>query len=138
MNAVKSNARITENAEDYLERIQEMIDSKGYARVSDLAEELHLSKPGVSNMIQRLAKQGLIQSERYRCFTLTEAGRRVAKDIQNRHRILTEFFNLLGVRKNVAAHDIEGIEHHLSPETLRKLKLHLMSLQGKVPRTQFS
>ena len=130
MKRVKTSPCISENAEDYLERIQEMIDRKGYARVSDLAEELHLSKPGVSSMIQRLTKQGLIQSEKYRGFTLTDSGRQVARNIQSRHRILMEFFNLLGVSTAIAAHDIEGVEHHLSAETVKKLEVHLKLMRS--------
>ncbi|MES2309504.1 MAG: MarR family transcriptional regulator, partial [Verrucomicrobiota bacterium] len=65
----RPGAPLSEKAEDYLERIQELTDRQGFARVSDLAEELHLGKASVSSMIQRLAKQGLVNNLRYRGFT---------------------------------------------------------------------
>jgi len=118
---------LSEKAEDYLERIQELTDRQGFARVSDLAEELHLGKASVSSMILRLAKQGLVNNQRYRGFTLTAEGIKVAKTIRQRHEVLTQFFNFLGVSTKVAQKDIEGIEHHLSPETVLKLKTLLLS-----------
>lgn len=113
---------LSEKAEDYLERIQELTDRQGFARVSDLAEELHLGKASVSSMIQRLAKLGLVKNTRYRGFSLSPQGVEVAKTIRLRHQVLTEFFGFLGVSTQTAQNDIEGIEHHLSPETVLKLQ----------------
>jgi Mn-dependent DtxR family transcriptional regulator len=118
----KPAPKLTENAEDYLERIFELTETQGYARISDLAEELKLSKASASGMIQRLAKQGLVKNQRYRGFTLSADGLAVAKAIRQRHEVLRDFFNLLGVSTKTAKTDIEGIEHHVSAETLTKLK----------------
>ena len=68
----------SESTEDHLERIQELVDRKGYARVSDIAATLGLTRSTVSNMVRRLARRGFVNYERYRGFTLTSAGRRVA------------------------------------------------------------
>ncbi len=109
-------------AEDYLERIHALMETKGYARVSDIAGELGLRPPSVSLMVQRLAKLGYLDYERYRGLRLTEEGRAVARRIQRRHAILERFFALIGVRRSQAEKDIEGIEHHLSAETLGRLE----------------
>jgi Mn-dependent DtxR family transcriptional regulator len=113
---------ISPNIEDYLERIYELIESKGYARAADIADALKLGRPSVSIMSQRLAKLGFISYEKYRGLTLTEKGLDVARRIQRRHVILTEFLTLLELDRNIIAKDVEGIEHHLSSESLEKLE----------------
>src|SRR5271165_5660873 len=87
----------SESTEDHLERIQELVDRKGYARVADTAASLGLSRSAVSNMVRRLARRGFLNYERYRGFTLTPAGRQVAQHIKARHKILTEMFEILGL-----------------------------------------
>ncbi len=109
----------SESTEDHLERIQDLVESKGYARVTDLAEELQLSRSTVSNMVRRLAKRGYVNYERYRGFTLTREGVSVARHIRHRHRILTELLEMLGLAKEVVAEDVEDMEHHLRPQTLQ-------------------
>lgn len=120
---------LSESAEDYLERIQELMERQGFVRVSDLAEELLLGKASVSSMIQRLSRLGLLNSQRYRGFTLTKEGLAKAQAIRERHAVLTDFFQILGVTSKVAQMDIEGIEHHLSSETVVKLKKLVSKLQ---------
>ena len=117
-----AETNISQNVEDYLERIYELIELKGYARVSDIATALSLSRPSVSIMVQRLDKLGFVRYEKYRGLTLTTKGMDVARRIQRRHVILTEFFTLLELDRNVIARDVEGIEHHLSSESLKKLE----------------
>lgn len=109
----------SESTEDHLERIQDLVDSKGYARVTDIAEELQLSRSTVSNMVRRLAKRGYLNYERYRGFTLTREGASVARHIRHRHRILTELLRMLGLADEVVADDVEDMEHHLRPQTLQ-------------------
>lgn len=108
-------------AEDYLERIYELIQEKGYARVVDLADRLNVTAPSVTKMIQNLDEQGFVQYERYRGVILTSRGEEVAKAIKDRHAKLEEFFHILGIGEETLLKDIEGIEHHLSPITLSKL-----------------
>jgi Mn-dependent DtxR family transcriptional regulator len=109
----------SESTEDHLERIQELIERKGYARVADLALSLHLSTSAVSNMVRRLARRGFVNYERYRGFTLTPTGRQVAQHVKARHQTLTEFLQLLGLSSEIVNREVEDIEHHLRPETLR-------------------
>ena len=108
--------------EDYLERILELINTKGYARVADIARSLAISQASVTNMIQRLDAEGLLKYEKYRGLVLTTAGETLAKNITNRHRLLTDFLNLFGLDEQVIFHDVEGMEHHISPPTLRAIE----------------
>ena len=108
--------------EDYLERILELINSKGYARVVDIAAALEISQASVTNMVQRLDAERLLKYEKYRGLVLTEAGEKLARSIAHRHRLLTEFLKLLGLDDRVIHHDVEGMEHHISVPTLRAIE----------------
>lgn len=109
----------SESTEDHLERIQELVDQKGYARVSDIAVSLGRSRSTVSNMVRRLARRGFVNYEKYRGFTLTNEGRAVADHIRIRHQTLTELLRLLGLDERTVEQEVEVIEHHLKPATLR-------------------
>lgn len=99
-----------------------MIDSKGYARVVDIATSLKISQASVSNMVQRLDGEGLLKYEKYRGLVLTTAGETLARNIARRHQLLTDFLTLLRLDKQVIHHDVEGMEHHISPPTLRAIE----------------
>ena len=118
-------------AEDYLERILELINSKGYARVIDIAGALRISQASVTNMVQRLDAEGLLKYEKYRGLILTAAGKKLARRIAQRHKLLTEFLRLLGVDDRVIHHDVEGMEHHISPSTLRAIAAVTRQLQRR-------
>ena len=121
--AISKNTRRNSSAvEDYLERILELIDSKGYARVVDIASSLKISQASVSNMVQRLDADGLLKYEKYRGLVLTPAGETLARNITRRHQLLTDFLSLLRLDKQVIHHDVEGMEHHISPPTLRAIE----------------
>jgi Mn-dependent DtxR family transcriptional regulator len=108
--------------EDYLERILELIDAKGYARVVDIASALKISQASVTNMVQRLGADGLLKYEKYRGLVLTAAGETLARNIARRHKLLTDFLKLLGLSERVIYHDVEGMEHHISAPTLRAIE----------------
>lgn len=108
--------------EDYLERILELIDTKGYARVVDIAAGLGISQASVTNMVQRLDADGLLKYEKYRGMVLTAAGETLARDITRRHQLLSDFLRLLGIEEAVLQHDVEGMEHHISAPTLRGIE----------------
>jgi Mn-dependent DtxR family transcriptional regulator len=118
----KVGNRSTSAAEDYLERIQELIDTKGYARVVDIAGSLGISQASVTNMVKRLDAEGFLHHEKYRGLVLTQEGERVARAISHRHKILTDFLSLLGVSSEDVACDVEGMEHHLSSSSLRGIE----------------
>ncbi len=122
--ASRTSAALSASAavEDYLERILELINSKGYARVVDIASSLKISQASVTNMIQRLDADGLLKYEKYRGMVLTTAGETLARNITDRHHLLSDFLTLLGIDEQVIHHDVEGMEHHISPQTLRAIQ----------------
>ena len=122
MAAPKKTRRNSSAVEDYLERILELINSKGYARVVDIATRLKISQASVSNMVQRLDADGLLKYEKYRGLVLTTAGETLARNIARRHQLLTDFLRLLRLDEQVIHHDVEGMEHHISPSTLRAIE----------------
>lgn len=115
------SSKPSQSAEDYLERIQELIQEKGYARMVDIASSLNVRQASVTSMVQKLGDLGYVNYVKYRGLVLTEKGRSVADNVQRRHETLTRFFSLLGLDAATQQEDIEGIEHHLSPETLGAL-----------------
>jgi Mn-dependent DtxR family transcriptional regulator len=122
-------ARSSAAMEDYLERILELINTKGYARVVDIAEGLKISQASVTNMVQRLDAEGLLKYEKYRGLALTTAGEALARNITQRHQLLTDFLKLLGLDDEVIYHDVEGMEHHISPPTVRAIEALTEQLQ---------
>jgi Mn-dependent DtxR family transcriptional regulator len=108
--------------EDYLERILDLINTKGYARVADIAHGLKISQASVTNMVQRLDSEGLLKYEKYRGLVLTTAGETLARNIMRRHQLLTDFLRMLEIEEEVVYHDVEGMEHHISPQTLNAIE----------------
>lgn len=113
------NEHSTEIAEDYVEAIADLIDSLGEARVVDLARRLGVSHVTVNRTVARLQKQGYVSTEPYRAIFLTNKGQKLAARCKRRHEIVAAFLQTLGISRRVAEIDAEGIEHHVSPETLR-------------------
>lgn len=109
-------------AEDYLERIAALIKTKGYARVVDIAAELKISQASVTTMVQRLDADGLVKYEKYRGMVLTDAGEAVAARIAHRHELLTQLLRFFELPEDVIFRDVEGMEHHISGETLDALE----------------
>jgi DtxR family transcriptional regulator, manganese transport regulator len=107
-----------EIAEDYVELIADLIDATGEARAVDLANRLGVTNATVNNTITKVQREGLVRSEPYRSIFLTEEGRGLAEHCRRRHRIVYRFLRSLGVGEEVARVDAEGIEHHVSDETL--------------------
>ncbi|HEY0943875.1 MAG TPA: transcriptional regulator MntR [Opitutaceae bacterium] len=108
--------------EDYLERIADLIRTKGYARVVDIAAELKISQASVTTMVQRLDAEGLVKYEKYRGMVLTSAGEEVARRIAHRHELLTHFLRQFGLAEEVIFRDVEGMEHHISEETFAAIE----------------
>ena len=111
-------AHQTETKEDYVELIADLIDANQEARLSDLAERLGVSNPTASKVLARLQEEGYVESQPYRSIFLTEKGTKLAKKCKERHQIVLDFLIRLGVPPETAEFDAEGIEHHISEETL--------------------
>ena len=118
--------------EDYLEVIYELVEQKGYATTVDISTYLNVSSPSVTKMTQRLDETGYLKYEKYRGIKLTDEGVRIAQNIRNRHGLLAEFFKMIGVDEESANSDAEGIEHHLHPETIKRLE-DFMNVLKKYP-----
>jgi len=118
--------------EDYLEVVYDLIETKGYARASDIAERLDVKPPSVTSMIKKLDDMGLVVYERYRGLKLTDKGKQMARFSRQKHSTITKFLQVLGVREKIAALDAEGIEHHLHRETIDRIKL-FVDFVGKHP-----
>src|SRR5208283_1002884 len=121
--------------EDYLEVIYHLIHDKGYATTVDIAETLQVKPPTVSSMLQRLAAKDYIIHEPYRGMRLTDKGEKIARSVIARHNTVSEFLSMLGVNETVAYQDTEGIEHHLQPETIRRIE-GLVDFLRKDPKLQ--
>ena len=116
--------------EDYLEIISELVELKGYATTLDISRYMHVSAPSVTKMLQRLDENGFLEYERYHGINLTKKGIQVAEGIRQKHGILLEFFEILGVGYETANQDAEGIEHHLNPKTIRQLRKFITFLKS--------
>jgi len=108
----------TPSMEDYLERIYKLIDEKGYARVSDIAEGLEVHPSSVTKMIQKLDKDKYLVYEKYRGLVLTSKGKKMGKRLVDRHALLEQFLTVIGVQEENIYRDVEGIEHHLSWDSI--------------------
>lgn len=108
----------TPSMEDYLEKIYKLIDEKGYARVSDIAEGLEVHPSSVTKMIQKLDKDNYLVYEKYRGLVLTSKGQKMGKRLVDRHALLEEFLTTIGVSEDTIYKDVEGIEHHLSWDSI--------------------
>lgn len=115
-------AHETELLEDYVELIADLIDAGGEARAVDLAHRFGVAQPTVTKMLRRLTDHGLIVREPYRAIHLTEAGRSLAESSRQRHALVLSFLRALGVSEDTARDDAEGIEHHVSAETLEAMR----------------
>ena len=106
-----------------MERILELVQETGQARVVDIANSLNIRQASVTNMVKKLCEMGFVEHEKYkRGLVLTKEGREVAERIQRRHSTLSRFFSLLELDAETQQRDIEGIEHHLSRDTVRSLE----------------
>ena len=116
------NAHKTENTEDYLELISELLTKKGEARIVDIANRLGIAQATANKTIQRLQQQGYIKREPYRSIFLTVKGQKIASKSKKRHNIVLKFLLNLGLDNKTASEDAEGIEHHVSEKTLKKME----------------
>ena len=112
-------AHQSEIAEDYVEMISDLIAETGEARAVDLASRFGVTSPTVNATIQRLQKEGLVESKPYRSIFLTEEGKVLASFCKKRHEIVYKFLLAIGVKDEIAKIDAEGLEHHVSKETLK-------------------
>jgi DtxR family Mn-dependent transcriptional regulator len=122
--------KMTESLEDYLEMVSFLSD-EGEVRVTDIATRLGVSKPSVHTALKNLEEQELIQHKRYQSVTLTKKGAQRAAEIRKKHQFLTDFLvSIVGVDAVIAERDACKMEHVLSPETLKRMKILAVNLKG--------
>ncbi len=112
----------TPSMEDYLEVIYKLIEEKGYARVSDIAEALKGAPSSVTKMVQKLDQNQYLIYEKYRGLVLTPKGKKIGKRLLDRHTLLEEFLRIIGVDESRIYDDVEGIEHHLSWDSINNIE----------------
>lgn len=112
----------TELAEDYVEAIAEIVAERQTCRAVDLAARFEVSHVTVNRTLGRLKRDGYVETEPYGPVNLTARGKRMARQSAERHRIVLQFLLSIGVSEPIARIDSEGIEHHVSPETLKAMK----------------
>lgn len=111
-------AHQSEVAEDYVEMISDLIKETGEARTVDLAARFGVTSPTVNAIVRRLQRENLVETRPYRSIFLTEAGKALAESSRARHQIVRDFLVTIGVPETIAEEDAEGVEHHVSEETL--------------------
>jgi len=116
------DAHRTENTEDYLEIIADLLNTSGEARIVDIANRLDIAQATANKTIQRLQNQGYVKKEPYRSIFLTLKGQEIASISKKRHVIVLTFLKNLGLDLKTAEADAEGIEHHVSDKTLKKME----------------
>ena len=122
--------RSSTRKEDYLEIIAELVELKGYATTLDISRYMNVSAPSVTKMLQRLDENGFLEYEKYHGINLTNKGKQIAEGIRQKHGILLEFFDILGIGFDTANQDTEGIEHHLNPKTIKQLRKFITFLKA--------
>lgn len=113
---------LLETAEDYTELVLDLIELKGEARIGDMAEHMGISHVTALRTVKRLEKNGFLSTSPHQPVLLTPKGESIALFAKGRHKILFDFLIKIGVPKEVAAIDVEGIEHHISHETLQAIQ----------------
>ncbi|QXE00406.1 transcriptional regulator MntR [Terribacillus sp. DMT04] len=111
----------TPSMEDYIEQIYILMEQKGYARVSDIAENLQVHPSSVTKMVQKLDKDEYLKYEKYRGLILTDKGEQVGKRLVYRHKLLEDFLRIIGVEEKNIYQDVEGIEHHMSWNSIDRI-----------------
>jgi DtxR family transcriptional regulator, manganese transport regulator len=125
-----------ETAEDYAEAIAELRETVGEARAVDLSRRLGVSHVTVIRTVARLQRDGYVSTQPYRSIFLTDKGMRLAEASRRRHDIVVEFLRSLGVPEVIAQTDAEGIEHHVSPETLIAFERYVTQHGGTLVQRQ--
>ena len=112
------NAQSTALLEDYAELIADLLEQDGEARTTDIARRLGVSHATAVKALSRLKREGLVTARPYRGVFLTPAGQDLAARARARHRLVVDLLLALGVPRETAEQDAEGIEHHVSDATL--------------------
>ena len=117
--------------EEYIELIYELEEQGGQAQTGAIAEEMNITPPSVTEMLQKLEKAGYVHYKSYSGATLTQKGRKLAHRLAKRHETIAEFFEIIGVDHDQAQIDACQIEHHISEKSFLELEKYVRSIQKK-------
>jgi len=126
----QKSSKFTVKMEDYLEIISELIELKGYAIPLDISNYMNVRPPSVTKMLRRLDDVGYIEYTKYHGLKLCPEGKNIADEIRQKHSDLLEFFEIIGVNNSIANNDVEGMEHHLNPKTMKQLRKFITFLKS--------
>ena len=126
----QETSKFTSRMEDYLEVISELIELKGYATPMDISNYMNVSPPSVTKMLRRLDEAKYINYAKYQGLRLTGIGKNIANEIRQKHSDLLEFLEMLGIDSSTANQDVEGIEHHLNPKTIKQFRKFILFLKS--------
>jgi len=127
----QKNLKFTTRMEDYLEVISELVDLKGYANLTDISNYMNVRPPSVTKMLKRLDEDNYLEYTKYEGLKLNPKGKNIANEIRQKHSDLLEFFEIIGVDSSIANKDVEGMEHHLNPKTMKQLRKFIILLKSK-------
>lgn len=113
---------LTASMEDYLEMIFRLSQKRGFVRIHELSDALHIQPPSATKMVQKLSEYQLLEYEKYGVIILKEHGVKIGEALLKRHMIVEQFLRFLGVDENVLLDETEKIEHTVSPKTLKKIE----------------
>lgn len=116
---------LQESGEMYLETIYVLSQKTNNVRAIDVSEYMGFSKPSVSRALNILSNKGLIVRDQNGYISLSKEGEKIAKNIYERHTVLTELLKSIGVSDKVAVNDACRIEHYISDETFNAIKKHI-------------
>ena len=108
--------------EEYIETICVLEQRNGRAQTGMIASRLGVKPPSITEMLQKLEREGLIHYETYTGATLTSSGKKMARELMQKHRVIADLLEILGIDRERAETDACEIEHHVSPETLKRLE----------------
>ncbi|MEA2054727.1 MAG: metal-dependent transcriptional regulator [Candidatus Thermoplasmatota archaeon] len=118
-------------AEEYIETIYDVVQRKGYAKVTDVSRILNVGLSAVTEMFQKLGNEGYVNYEKYSGVTLTKKGEEIAIELTKKHKVLRDFFVILGLDEKIADDDACNIEHVVKPETMKRLTKFVDFIQSR-------
>lgn len=125
------NKNLTASMEDYIEMIYRLSISNGYTRIQELADNLNVSPPSTSIMIQKLAKLGYLKYHKYGVVILEEKGKRMGHRLLERHTIVSQLLLTIGIDPKNVLVETEKIEHTLSTQSIKCIKKYLERIKQK-------
>jgi len=128
---------LTQTEEDYIEAIYTLITQRGYVRVKDIAGELAVRPPSVSEMLRKLRDKKLVNYEKYSGITLTKKGKKIGKTIKTRHNTIKKLLQIIQVPEEIAEKSACEMEHHLDPETIEQLTKFVEFVEGAPPNPKW-